>query len=360
MKKFNINIVVLMLIMFGINLSGAMFQTVPAEKTKMVQKGADKIYCPSCGMHLGKFYKTNHIHKDSQYCSMHCLVENNQGKPPADAKVVDTKTLKQIKADGAYYVVGSKKGGTMTMNSKYAFEKKADAVVFQKKFSGKLMSYKEAFDQAKKDMQKDMDMIQTKRSKKVYKVGKKLYDKRCQKEKIDLSKFAKISELKSYIKSNNICKNIKKDKPLQAITVYLWDTQKLGISSGKADAIKVPKDAKCPVCGMFVSKYPKWAAVIIDDKKSLYFDGVKDMIKYMFEKNKKYSHIHVTDYYTTNAIEAQKAYYVLGSTVYGPMGDELIPFSTMEKAQAFKADHQGKSVIKFDQIDKAVLKQIDN
>lgn len=349
-----------MLIIFGINLSGAMFQTVPMEKTKMVQKGADKIYCPTCGMHLGKFYKTNHIHKEHQYCSMHCLAENNQGKPPADVKVVDTKTLKHILANTAHYVVGSKKPGTMTSNSKYAFEKKADAVVFQKKFSGKLMSYKEAFDQAKKDMQKDMDMIQTKRTKKVYKVGKKLYDKRCQKEKIDLKKFTKIAELKAYINKNNICKNVKKDKPLQAITLYLWDTQKLGKSLSNANAIKVPKDAKCPVCGMFVAKYPKWVATIKVGSKIEYFDGVKDMIKYMFEKNKKFKDKQVTDYYTIDGIDAKTAFYVLGSTVYGPMGKELIPFSTMEKAQAFKADHQGKAVIKFDQIDKAVLKQTDN
>ena len=40
--------------------------------------------------------------------------------------------------------------------------------------------------------------------------------------------------------------------------------------------------AKCPVCGMFVNKYPKWTAVIeTSDGTNYYFDGVKDMMKFM-------------------------------------------------------------------------------
>ena len=47
--------------------------------------------------------------------------------------------------------------------------------------------------------------------------------------------------------------------------------------------IEVPEDAKCPVCGMFVSKYPKWVAQIkIKMDIYHYFDGVKDMMKFLF------------------------------------------------------------------------------
>ena len=112
--------------------------SVPLKKATIVQTGKDKIYCPSCGMHLGKFYKTNHTHKNKQYCSMHCLVENNKNKIASDAKVVDTKTLKFIDASKAFYVVGSKKKGTMTMNSKYAFALESDAKKFKAKNGGKI------------------------------------------------------------------------------------------------------------------------------------------------------------------------------------------------------------------------------
>jgi hypothetical protein len=36
-----------------------------------------------------------------------------------------------------------------------------------------------------------------------------------------------------------------------------------------------PKD-KCPVCGMFVAKYPDWvAALVFSDGSTVFFDGVK-------------------------------------------------------------------------------------
>ena len=355
----NINKILLIITISLTALSGQMFQTVPIQKAKIIQQGKDKIYCPNCGMHLGKFYKTNHIHKANQYCSLHCLVENNQGKPPSNVKVVDTNSLKHIDAFKAFYIVGSKKKGTMSLNSKYAFEDKNEAIKFKRKFGGKMMSFEEAFDVAKKDFVQDINMIEKKRTKKVYKIGKKLYLKKCQKDMIDVNKFQKISMLKNHIKTEKLCKNIVQDKQLQAIAVYLWDIKKLGKSLQKADTIKVPKSAKCPVCGMFVAKYPKWAATVSDKGKNYYFDGVKDMMKFIFKTKKEYKNIKVTDYYTTNEIDAIKAYYVTGSTIYGPMGHELIPFSTREKAESFKDDHSGKKILRYSQIDKKVINEID-
>jgi nitrous oxide reductase accessory protein NosL len=126
----------------------------------------------------------------------------------------------------------------------------------------------------------------------------------------------------------------------------------------KSTAILVPKDAKCPVCGMFVAKYPKWAAEVKADNHSHYFDGVKDMMKWYFSKNKDLKNIYVTDYYTTNKIDAKTAFYVIGSNVYGPMGNELIPFNSKEKAKKFKRNHVAKKIIKFDQITLYLVKSL--
>lgn len=115
--------------------------------------------------------------------------------------------------------------------------------------------------------------------------------------------------------------------------------------------IVVPKDAKCPICGMFVGKNPQWAAMIDDNGKSFYFDGVKDMMKYIFAQKKSFDKVFVTDYYKLNKLEAKEAFYVVGSNVNGPMGSELIPFATESEAFTFSRDHNGKAVLGFNDID---------
>ena len=56
--------------------------------------------------------------------------------------------------------------------------------------------------------------------------------------------------------------------------------------ANQSSSLTIPKDTKCPVCGMFVAKYEKWIAAIKTDKESFYFDGVKDMMKFYFEPTK--------------------------------------------------------------------------
>ena len=102
-----------------------------------------------------------------------------------------------------------------------------------------------------------------------------------------------------------------------------------------------PKD-KCPVCGMFVAKYPDWvAAIAFADGSTVFFDGVKDMLKYYFNMAKyapgkttaDIQAIHVTDYYRLEPVDGRRAFYVAGSDVYGPMGKELIPFEKEAEAR---------------------------
>ncbi len=137
--------------------SKSMFQSVPAEQAKILQTGKDKNSCPICGMHLQKFYKTNHAGETKtgikQYCSIHCVVDDNELKKTdiKNLKVVDTNSLKFISAHKASYVVGSSKPGTMSRTSKYAFAKRSDAEAFAKKFGGKVMNLNGAYSLAMKD-----------------------------------------------------------------------------------------------------------------------------------------------------------------------------------------------------------------
>jgi nitrous oxide reductase accessory protein NosL len=125
---------------------------------------------------------------------------------------------------------------------------------------------------------------------------------------------------------------------------------------------------KCPVCGMFVSKYPEWVEVItFRDSTSVFFDGAKDLLIYYLNM-KKYNpektadsiaSVRVKDYYSLNYIDARKAFYVIGSNVYGPMGKELIPFAKDADAREFLKDHKGKQILRFSEITPQVMKSLE-
>ena len=199
-----------------------MFQSVPMDKASIVQDGKAKMYCPTCGMTLPMFYKTNHAATHNghtkQFCSLHCLSEENikNNANLQDMKVVDAKTLKFIDTKKAHYVVGSSKKGTMTMNSKYAFASKTDADIFAKEFGGKVMNFDGAYKIAASALEKEMKMVSMKQVK-MAKKGEMMYKKMC--KKTDL-KFSSTAQAKAFVKSSKICGEMK-GKKLQAVGIYL-------------------------------------------------------------------------------------------------------------------------------------------
>jgi len=207
-------------------------------------------------------------------------------------------------------------------------------------------------------------------NKKIYPMGEKIFISKCKKD-INISNYKSFEELKSGITNDNICKKLK-GKKLEALSLYLWDIKFKQNNKHTVKSIKLKPKEKCPVCGMFVYKYPKWVAQIIYIKNNhehrLSFDGVKDLMKFYFEPTAwgKFEHIDmkkvdiiVTDYYTQKPINGFNAFYVLRSDVYGPMGNELIPFKNEKDAKVFKTDHNAKSIITFDKITYDGIYQLD-
>ncbi len=141
---------------------------------------------------------------------MACLARDNEeyGIDLNNINVVDAKTEKHINAKDAFYVVGSKIKGTMSKVSKLGFAKKEDAVAFAKENGGEVENFQKVFNQAKSSLKADNEIIKTKKKKKVYPKGKKIFDKRCDQE-IDPTMYLEINELKADIKNNNLCKKIK-------------------------------------------------------------------------------------------------------------------------------------------------------
>jgi copper chaperone NosL len=145
----------------------------------------------------------------------------------------------------------------------------------------------------------------------------------------------------------------------------------LQVSTAGAEEKQFPKPSpkdKCPVCGMFVAKYPDWVTGIrFRDGSMIFFDGAKDMFKYYFNL-KKYNPskkqtdieaLQVTDYYSLTPTNGFDAYYVIGSDVYGPMGRELIPFAKEEDAKEFMKDHKGQNMLRFKEVTAEKIKELD-
>ncbi len=147
----------------------------------------------------------------------------------------------------------------------------------------------------------------------------------------------------------------------------------LGISIALTSAaeLKLRKPGsgdKCPVCGMFVAKFPDFAAQVqFKDGSTAHFDGTRDLFAY-YQSISRYAPgkslanvtaVFVTSYYTLAPINGLTAWYVAGSDVYGPMGRELIPFARESEAQEFKKDHKGTSILRFKEVTQAIVKGLD-
>lgn len=138
--------------------------------------------------------------------------------------------------------------------------------------------------------------------------------------------------------------------------------------AGPVDTPAPNVDDTCPVCGMFVAKYPAWVATVrYQDGHLHHFDGAKDLYKYLRDlprwapghRHEDIQTIAVTEYYTLTRIDAREAWFVIGSDVLGPMGHELIPLETLEDAEEFMRDHQGVRILRQDEVSRELLEKLD-
>jgi len=190
---------------------------------------------------------------------------------------------KMISADQAYFVIGSKAKGTMTMVSKPAFKSEDEARSFSEACGGKVVRFPEALKIAKTSIDKENQKIAKNRKRK-----------------------GKIVE-------------------------------------------PVANQDRCPVCGMYPAKYPKNKCQIQTRDKTVYhFCSTQCMFEFL-KNTKRYANkdvqpflIWVIDYDGGQWIYGKSAYYVVGSTVQGPMGKEAFPFSNLSSGSAFAKTNSGK------------------
>ncbi len=130
----------------------------------------------------------------------------------------------------------------------------------------------------------------------------------------------------------------------------------------------IPADARCPVCGMYPARFPRWAAqTVFKDGASHYFDSPVDLIAFLQKIdrfNKRYAQkdiavSYVTDFETGQWIEVGNAFFVHGSTAFGPMRTADLPaFSTRQSADAFARNRNGK-VLTFTQVTPELIQSMN-
>lgn len=128
-----------------------------------------------------------------------------------------------------------------------------------------------------------------------------------------------------------------------------------------------PADARCPVCGMYPARFPAWSAQIVyQDGASHFFDSpvnlrifLSDMARYTTAYTEADIHArYVTDLASGAWLDADQAWYVLGSTALGPMRDGNLPaFATRNAAGAF-AEKQGGSVLAANDVTLDILRAL--
>ena len=127
--------------------------------------------CTYCGMDRAKYAHSRVLieYDDGSSfgaCSLHCAavdLANNIDKSPMRIGVGDYNSKKLIDAERAFWVLGGKKPGVMTVNAKWAFEDKHAAEKFIQENGGVLATFDDAIKAAYEDMYKDTKQIRERR-----------------------------------------------------------------------------------------------------------------------------------------------------------------------------------------------------
>lgn len=130
----------------------------------------------------------------------------------------------------------------------------------------------------------------------------------------------------------------------------------------------IPAAARCPVCGMYPARFPRWAAQsIFRDGAAHYFDSPIDLFVFL-QKVDRYDSRYalnevavsfVTDFETGQWIEAQDAFFVHGSSAFGPMRDADLPaFASREVADALTRSRGGR-VLAFTEVTPELIQSLN-
>ena len=142
------------------------------------------------------------------------------------------------------------------------------------------------------------------------------------------------------------------DKPVQA-------------SYSDAPSAFHPSD-ECHVCGMIIDGFPGPKGEVVEHSGIKKFCSTAEMIGWWLQPENHHGdarlYVHDMEHSPWNSpddtqlIDAKDAYYVVGTRLKGAMGVVLASFSSQQAAEKL-ATEQGGRVLRFSEIDQAVLQQ---
>ncbi len=125
-----------------------------------------------------------------------------------------------------------------------------------------------------------------------------------------------------------------------------------------------------PVYQLPIDKYKKFSTeMVLKDGRKIEFVSVKSMMNFYFNP-KKYPELgvknrtqidkmYVKSYLTGKKIDAKNAWYVFGSRLVGPHGDDLIPLANPTEVELFKKKYGGTKVMRIDRFTSGLIRYLD-
>jgi nitrous oxide reductase accessory protein NosL len=131
------------------------------------------------------------------------------------------------------------------------------------------------------------------------------------------------------------------------------------------------KETRGLVRHMPVYKEPKWVAKIeLANGKEIFFVSPKSMFEFYLRPAKwpefgiksehDFGKIYVTNFVTTKPINAKGAFFVYGSSVTSPAGDDLVPFDSYKAAEEFSKKNNGKRILGFREVSQGLINWLND
>lgn len=145
------------------------------------------------------------------------------------------------------------------------------------------------------------------------------------------------------------------------------------VAFGLAEDINATKKAKSiidPVYQLPIDKYQKFSTqVVLKNGKKIDFVSVKSMMNFYFHTQKypqfgaksrtDIDKMYVKSFLTGKKIDAKNAWYVFGSRLVGPHGDDLIPLASDMEVKLFKEKYGGTKVMRIDRFSAGLIRYLD-
>ncbi len=125
-----------------------------------------------------------------------------------------------------------------------------------------------------------------------------------------------------------------------------------------------------PVYQLNVDDYPKFQTeMVLKNGRKIRFASVKAMLHFYFRPDRypeygvkdrsEIGTMYLKDYLDGKRVEATKAWYVFGSRIVGPHGDDLIPLSSKARAELFVKRYGGSRIFPFGKVTPGLVRYLD-